>query len=189
LNQILQILNVLPLLPKATVATASFVGLREGELRGVEWQDYSGTEITVCRSIWKSVVNRPKTTASRNSVPVIPALAEILDEYRMSMHNPTSGVIFHSGNGCPMAMDKLAQSVIRPAIEAIGLPWYGWHGFRRGIASNLFALGADDKIVQRVLRHAKPHVTRERYIKVFEPAVLAAMQKMQASLEELRSGQ
>jgi hypothetical protein len=35
----------------------------------------------------------------------------------------------------------------------------------------------------------KPHVTGERYIKVFEPAVLAAMQKMQASLEELRSGQ
>jgi len=147
------------------VAVFRFVGLREGELRGVEWQDYSGTEITVCRSIWKSVVNRSKTTASRKSVPVIPALAEILDEYRMSMHNPTSGVIFHSGNGCPMAMDKLAQSVIRPAIEAIGLPWYGWHGFRRGIASNLFALGADDKIVQRVLRHAKPHVTRERYIK------------------------
>jgi hypothetical protein len=53
----------------------------------------------------------------------------------------------------------------------------------------LFALGADDKIVQRVLRHAKPHVTRERYIKVFEPALLAAMRKMQASLEELRSGQ
>jgi len=86
LNQILQILDVLPLLPKATVATASFVGLREGELRGVEWQDYSGTKITVCRSIWKSVVNRPKTTASRNSVLVIPALGEILDEYRMSMH-------------------------------------------------------------------------------------------------------
>jgi len=60
-------------------------------------------------------------------------------------------------------MDKLAQSVIRPAIEAIGLPWYGWHGFRRGIASNLFALGADDKIVQRVLRHAKPHVTRQQH--------------------------
>jgi integrase len=86
LSQILRILDVLPLLPKAAVATASFVGLREGELRGVEWQDYNGTEITVCRSIWKSVVNRPKTAA-------------ILDEYRMSMHNPKSGVIFHSGNG------------------------------------------------------------------------------------------
>jgi hypothetical protein len=39
------------------------------------------------------------------------------------------------------------------------------------------------------LRHAKPHVTRERYIKVFEPALLAAMQKMQTTLEGLRSGQ
>jgi integrase len=189
LSQILRILDVLPLLPKAAVATASFVGLREGELRGIEWQDYSGTEITVCRSIWKSVVNRPKTAASRNFVPVIPALATILEEYRLSMRNPKSGLIFHSGNGGPMAMDKLAQQVIRPAIEAIGLPWYGWHGFRRGIASNLYALGADDKVVQRVLRHAKPHVTRERYIKVFDPAVLAAMQKMQATLEQLRSGQ
>jgi len=63
------------------------------------------------------------------------------------------------------------------------------HGFRRAVASNLFALGADDKIVQRVLRHAKPHVTRERYIKVFERALLAAMQKMQTTLEGLRSGQ
>jgi len=120
---------------------------------------------------------------------VIPVLATILDEYRMSMNNPKSGVIFHSGDGRPMAMDKLARSVIRPAIEAIGLPWFGWHGFRRGVASNLYALGADDKVVQRILRHAKPHVTKERYIKVFDPAVLEAMRRMQATLEELRRGQ
>jgi integrase len=189
LSQIIRILDVLPLRPKSAVATASFVGLREGELRGVEWEDYNGTEMTVSRSIWKSVINRPKTRASRNSVPVIPALATILNEYRMSMHNPNSGVIFHSGDGRPMAMDKLAQNVIRPAIGAVGLPWYGWHGFRRAIASNLYALGADDKVVQRVLRHAKPHVTKERYIKVFDPAVLEAMRRMQASLEELRRGQ
>jgi len=42
LSQILQILDVLPLLPKAVVATASFVGLREGELRGVEWEAGEG---------------------------------------------------------------------------------------------------------------------------------------------------
>jgi hypothetical protein len=54
---------------------------------------------------------------------------------------------------------------------------------------DLYALGADDKVVQRILRHAKPHVTRDRYIKVFDPAMLEAMQKMQATLEELRNGQ
>ena len=44
-----------------------------------------------------------------------------------------------------------------------------------------------DKAVQRVLRHAKPHVTRERYSKVFDPAVLEAMQRRQATLELRRT--
>ena len=78
-----------------------------------------------------------------------------------------------------------AQRVIRPAVEAIGLPWYGWHGFRRGIASNLYELGANEKIVQRILRHANPHVTKDRYIKAFDPAVLDAMQRMQATVDVL----
>ena len=38
----------------------------------------------------------------------------------------------------------------------------GWHAFRRGIASNLYELGADEKIVQRALWHAKAHVTKDR---------------------------
>jgi integrase len=61
------------------------------------------------------------------------------------------------------------------------LKWYGWHGFRRGIASNLYELGANDKVVQRILRHAKPHVTKERYIKAFYPAVLAAMKFLETT--------
>jgi integrase len=62
---------------------------------------------------------------------------------------------------------------------------YGWHGFRRGIASNLYELGANEKVVQRILRHAKPHVTKERYIKAFDPAVLAAMKSLETTLDTL----
>jgi hypothetical protein len=65
LSQILQILDVLPLLPRAAVATASFVGLREGELRGVGWQDYNGSEMTVSRSI---VQNRCQRANYRNGI-------------------------------------------------------------------------------------------------------------------------
>jgi integrase len=155
------ILNVLPLLPKAAIATASFAGLREGELRGLEWSDFAGNSLAVNRSIWKSVVNRPKTRASAQAVPVIRQLAEILNAYRLSMGNRQSGVMFHSGAGQHMDFDKLGQNIIRPAVEALRLGWYGWHGFRRGIASNLYELGANDKVVQRILRHAKPHVTKE----------------------------
>jgi hypothetical protein len=74
-----------------------------------------------------------------------------LDEYRKSMGNPEVGVVFHSGNGLPISMDQVGRRVIRPALEARHLPWYGWHAFRRGLASNLYAMGAQDKVVQRVL--------------------------------------
>src|SRR6266566_2067367 len=185
LTQIRRILDVLPLLPKAVIAIASFAGLREGELRGLEWADYRGDSLSVNRSIWKNVVNRPKTRASAQAVPVIRQLAEILNAYRISMGNPATGVMFHSGGGEPMDLSKLGQNVVRPAVQAIRLEWYGWHGFRRGIASNLYELGANDKVVQRVLRHAKPHVTKERYIKAFDPAVLAAMKSLETTLDTL----
>jgi integrase len=186
LSQVLQMLDWLPPLVKSLVATASFAGLRLGELRGLQWTDYAGTEFTVNRSIWRSVVSPPKTRASRDSVPVIPALAEILDEYRRSIGNPETGVVFHSGNGLPINADKIGRRVIRPTLEAIHLPWYGWHAFRRGLASNLYAMGAPDKVVQRILRHSKPHVTKEHYIKVFDRTVLEAVEKMQARIEEVR---
>jgi len=114
------------------------------------------------------------------------ALAELLDEYRRSVGNPETGLIFHSGDGLPVCVDKVGRRVIRRALEAIPLPWYGWHAFRRGLASNLYELGAQDIVVQRILRHSKPHVTRERFIKVFDRTVLDAVDKVQTRIEELR---
>jgi integrase len=182
LAQICRILEFLPLLPKAVVATAAFAGLRSGELGGLEWTDYSGDALNVKRSVWRTFVNQPKTRASAKPVPVIRQLAEILDAYRSSMGNPQSGVMFHSGAGQHMDFDKLARKV-RPVVTSLKIDWYGWHGFRRGIASNLYELGADEKIVQRILRHAKSHVTKDRYIKAFDPAVVAAMKKLEATVD------
>jgi hypothetical protein len=55
---------------------------------------------------------------------------------------------------------------------------------RRGVALNLYELGANEKVVQRILRHAKPHVTKERCIKDFDPAVLAAMKSLETALDD-----
>jgi hypothetical protein len=43
-----------------------------------------------------------------------------------------------------------------------------------------------DRLPLLVLRRSKPHVTRERYIKVFDRTVLDAVEKVQARIEELR---
>ena len=95
--------------------------------------------------------------------------------------------MFVSDDGSLLDLDKLGTRLIRPAIRTIGVTWHGWHAFRRGIASNLFSIGVNEKIVQRILRHSKPHVTKERYIKASDPDVIAAMRKMEETIYELRS--
>ena len=47
----------------------------------------------------------------------------------------------------------------------------------------MYALRASDRIVQRIQRHTKPHVAKEGYIKAFDPAVPAAMKRLEATLE------
>jgi hypothetical protein len=46
-------------------------------------------------------------------------------------------------------------------------------------------LPAEKKVVQRILRHAEAHLTKGRYIRAFDPAVLAAMRKLEPSLDAM----
>jgi integrase len=189
LPEILLVMDVLPLQPKAAVAVAAFAGLREGEIRGLDWVDYGALfeikSLSVSRSVWRGHVKCPKTLASEDSVPVIEPLAEILDEYRQSMGSPKTGPMLVNEDGSLLDLDRLGARIIRPAIRTIGVTWHGWHAFRRGTAFNLFPLGVTEKIVQRILRHSKPHFTKERYIKAFHPDVIAAMKKMEETIAKL----
>lgn len=95
--------------------------------------------------------------------------------------------VFRSSDGLPIRLDKVVRRAIRPAVEAIVLPWRGWHAFRRGLAPDLYAMGAPGKVVQRILRHSRPHVTKDRYIKVFDRTVLEAAENMQKRIAKIRS--
>ena len=48
--------------------------------------------------------------------------------------------------------------MIPATAEAAGIRWHGWHGFRRGLASNLNRLGMDDSVIQANLRHSNAEV-------------------------------
>jgi integrase len=160
------------LLLKSVVAVAAYAGLREAEIAGLEWTDYRGDSIDVNRSKWRGHVNPPKSTASDAPVPAIGPLRSILDAYRTSTGNPKSGPMF------PLDLNALARR-IRDRMESAGVIWKGYHAFRRGLASNLFELGVPDVVVQRILRHSKVQVTREKYIKLFDPTVQAAMDRLE----------
>ena len=100
----------------------------------------------------------------------------------------------------PLNLDNLVRRVIVPALSRCtvcrklgdkhkpeghvyqrdqSLPqWHGWHAFRRGLATNLHALGVDDKTIQAILRHSNVSLTQNIYIKSVMESQVSAMDSL-----------
>jgi integrase len=120
--------------------------------------------------------------------------------------HPTSGPMFPSANGHPLSLNNILNRQIKPALDRsagckkgktdhaadhqfrrdTSLPtWHGWHGFRRGLATNLNRLGVQDKTIQAILRHATLGVTQNLYIKAVNADSVTAMQSLESSVESV----
>lgn len=183
LEEITQMLNVLPEPASTVIAVAAFTGVRKGELRGLHWENYDGEQVLVSQSFWRGHVLEPKTRQSKAPVPVIAPLARRLDWHRRLSGSPANGLMFPSPAGKPINLDPPAADVIVPALVKAGIRWHGWHAFRRGLATNLHRLGIPDMIIQRILRHANLGVTQRCYIKTADSEAAAAMQQLERFLE------
>ena len=210
LEEILQILALLPE-PAATVfAVAAFTGARRGEIRGLLWENYRDGEIQITRSIWRGHITEPKTRKSRGAIPVIAPLARRLEIHRIRCGNPISGPMFPNLNGSPMDLGNVLNRVILPALnrcaicgrqkDECGKPnkglhptpehsferdmsrpeWHGWHAARRGLGTNLYRLGVPEKTIQAILRHANVSTTNTYYIKSAADDTRAAMAKLES---------
>jgi integrase len=189
------------------VLTAALTGLRKSELRGLTWENFDGKELNVTRSVWNSTVSEPKTRRSRSPIPVVKQLADALETHKLR-----AGVlaqpglpIFQAGNGQPLNLDNLARRVIVPALSRCALcrkpeadhkpeghiykrdaslpEWHAWHAFRRGLATNLHALGVDDKTIQAILRHSNVGLTMNVYVKSVSESQVSAMDALSEKLE------
>ena len=132
--------------------------------------------------MWRSAVGDPKTAKSKASVPVIPQLAYRLDAHRKRCANPIAGPVFANTLGRPLDLDGCYQREMKGLLKNAGIVWHGWHGFRRGLASNLNRLGVDDSVIQRILRHSTVATTQNHYIKTSSPDVIAAMRHFSEAL-------
>jgi|HubBroStandDraft_2_1064218.scaffolds.fasta_scaffold07002_3 integrase len=165
------------------VAVAAFSGLRKSEIQGLRWEDLRDGEIHVQRTAWRTtkVEEGSKTEASLGTVPILKVLRKHIEAHRDGF--PSDGFVFVGEKmGKPLDLHNLANRVIRPALAAKNIPWCGWHGFRRGLASNLHALGVGDLDIMKIMRHSDVAVTRASYIKVPDAAKKAAMRKLDAAL-------
>jgi integrase len=172
LAEVKSMLALLPEPARTVVLAAAWTGLRKSELRGLTWADFNGKELTVRRSVWNETISEPKTRRSRAPIPVVKQLADALE-----MHKVRSGKlaqpdlpIFQAGNGKPLNLDNLSRRVISPVAA-----WHGWHAFRRGLATNLHAIGVDDKTIQAILRHSNVGLTMNVYVKTVNQSQIDAM--------------
>jgi integrase len=193
LEEIGQMLSVLPELPATVVETAAHTGLRLGELRGARWEFYEPPEdeeslgvLQVMSSVWRSHVGSPKTERSKAPVPVIPQLADRLRTHWITCGRPAEGPIFANSLGKPLDLDAMYRRQMKDVLTKAGVEWVGWHGFRRGLASNLNRLGVDDSVIQAILRHSDVSVTQRCYIKTVPPDAVAAMRRLSATVSELK---
>lgn len=184
---------------RSVVLCAALTGLRKGEIRGLRWSDFDGKELRVERSVWGNTINEPKTRRSKAPIPVVKQLADALESHKLRagiLAQPDLP-IFQAGNGKPLHLDNLARRVVIPALlrcavcrkqssehkpeghlfeQDRNLPqWHGWHAFRRGLATNLHALGVDDKAIQAILRHSNIGLTMNIYVKSVHESQVSAM--------------
>ena len=97
-----QMLAILPEPAATVVATAAFTGARKGELAGLMWNDYNGSEIWVMKSVWRSLVDEPKRPKSKSAIPVIAPLKALLERHQARSGSPSRGFILSNGRGKPM---------------------------------------------------------------------------------------
>jgi integrase len=182
LGEIKTMLALLEEPARTVVLSAAFTGLRKSELWGLRWDDFDGKELSVKRSVWNGTEGEPKTKRSRAPVPVVRQLADALEAHRLRMGPLAVGPIFQAGNGNPLNLDNLVRRVICPALAGSVVRWHGWHAFRRGLATNLHALGVDDKTIQAILRHSNVGLTQNVYIKTVAESQVSAMDALSAKL-------
>ncbi len=188
LEEIALMLSVLSEPSCTVVALAGFTGLRAGEIRGLTWEAYMpGNEnslgvIRVLRSVWRGRIGEPKNSRSKAPVPLIPQLEALLERHREASGNPASGPIFANGAGKALDLDSLYRRQMKDRLKAAGIEWEGWHGFRRGLATNLERIGVRESIAAMVLRHANDRVTRKHYIKPPTLEAIAAMRRLSETL-------
>lgn len=186
LEEVQRLLAALPEPSRSVVAVAAFSGLRRSELMGLRWEDYTGDELRVVRTVWGSHIEiKTKTPASRAAVPVVPFLQKVLEDHRQRMGGPRTGFIFAGPKlGHPLDLHNLVNRQILPVLKRNKIHWFGLHSLRRGLATNLYRLGVPDKTIQAILRHSSVVTTLSAYVKSVPADSHAAMQRLEKALAD-----
>lgn len=151
---------------RAQVLTASVMGLRWGEIAGLNVGDVDlsvgllHVRSSLARGQHGYVLKSPKTTSSLRAVPVPEAMTSL---FRLVTVGRT-GPLFVTDAVARLNYHSSRRALIRLAAEADVPDCTGWHVLRRTAATLALQGGLTLKDVQALLGHATPSQTLAAYV-------------------------
>ncbi len=144
----------------ATIGIAAFLGLRGPEIEALDPSCYNGETMRIPHP-------KVREQGANIRMPVIAPLKRLLPGWTEKI-----------------SLER-AEYHIKKRLDGGGLRWRGWYGFRRGLATNLWELGVDPKVIAIILRNSE-EVTRRHYIKLLEDRKHASegMDRLEAAFEK-----
>jgi integrase len=180
---------------RALLMMASSTGLRASELRGLRWSDVDlkvGELHVRQRADRWNKIGPPKSEAGRRAIPLGPALALALKEWKLACPKSEHDLVFPTSTGAVDHHKNMLRS-LGPVMKAAGVvtksgkPKYAMHSLRHFFASwciNPADRGGRElsaKVVQTLLGHSGIQMTLDVYGHLFrdgsDRAELAASEK------------
>ena len=184
---------------EALYIVALSLGLREGEVLGLQWSDVDldsrrlSVSHTLQRLSKQWVLAAPKTTQSRRTIMLPVSVAEALRKHRSrqlqerlmagELWNPWTGadLVFTTETGSPLHPKTLLNQYHRLLVGA-KLQRRPFHHARHSAASILLAQGVQPKVISELLGHAEIRTTLDIYGHLFADSFEQAAAAMESAL-------
>jgi len=155
------------LVSRAMVAVALATGMRQGELRGLQWQDidFDAEEVRIDRAVKKDgKIGPPKTKAGYRTIDIEPNALQLVREWKMqSPHSLPTDFVFATAAGLPKAY-KTLRALMDRICKRAGVQRTLWGDMRHFFASTqLSKLGEDWPEVSRQMGHEDEAFTMRQY--------------------------
>jgi integrase len=168
---------------KPLFVVTAVTGMRIGEILALRWQDVDldARKMTVRHNLWRGQLGTPKTKASAKTRNLSDLLVTAFRIQRLkSRFTQPDDFVFARRDGSPYDRDWLRESVLYPALDAVGVErksrQHGFHLFRHTCGSILYGLTGDIRLAKDALAHSRISTTSDIYVHTDEiPATVAEM--------------
>lgn len=164
------------------IRLACLTGMRRSDLAALTWSEISD------HAIIRTAQKKSKGRRRRAVIPIIPALAELLDELRALPRAPGVDNVLVTSRGLPWKPDSMTSGVIaivksagiaEPANIELGIPERRkhLHDCRGTFVTHLCRAGLTDEEIARIVAWSVESVSRIRRTYVDDAAIVVSIAK------------